>query len=239
LRFTQVSDGNGGAASYDVRYAAGTITFASAPSVTRGSCASPLAGTSAGSLMTCVVYGLTQSTVYNFQAMSFRGTSIVNAALGGVSNIASGTTHQPILNYFPDSDVGDLGPSATDLQALLEGLGAPVLASIGNTVDATSFASVPDPRLSIGIGTPFQFGSVYLNWNGSPMATLRVNGHQFAVFDFQQQLYQSALNLPDSLFVVSEPASCVLATLSVSGFLFSARCRRHHNFGNLAREQPW
>ncbi len=133
LRFTQVSDGNGGAASYDVRYAAGTITFASAASVTRGSCATPLAGTSAGSSMTCVVYGLTQSTVYNFQVMAFRGTSIVNAVLGGVSNIASGTTtltaQTPVASVAvtPATTTSTVGSGGVQFAAVLKSASGNVL----------------------------------------------------------------------------------------------------------------
>jgi hypothetical protein len=144
-------------------------------------------------------------------------------------NIASGTTHDPILNFFP-SDVGNLGISATDLIGLEMDLGFPTLASVGNTVDATTFAPVPDPRLSIGVGSPFQFGSVYLNWDGTSIGTVKVVEHQFAVFDVNLQRYLNAqdlpngsLSVPDTLFTVPEPTSCVLAGMGGIGMLPFAR----------------
>ncbi|HEY6159337.1 MAG TPA: Ig-like domain-containing protein, partial [Gemmatimonadales bacterium] len=46
LAFTEVDDGTGQPASYDVRYAVGTLVWGpTAPSVTRGTCTTPLAGT--------------------------------------------------------------------------------------------------------------------------------------------------------------------------------------------------
>ena len=155
-------------------------------------------------------------------------------------NIATAATHEPILNYFPDGDVGDFGPSSTDLVGLVVDLGAVIQASIGNTVDATTFAPVPDPRLSIGIGTPFQFGSLYLNWNGAQVGSFEVVQHQYAVFDVQQQrdlnaqdLPNGSLQVPDTLVSVSEPASCVLASVGGAGLLLSARRRKRRGIRNI------
>src|SRR5437868_6224643 len=60
LTFTEVDDGTGAPASYDVRGVPGaSITWgASAPSVTRGTCATPVAGTTIGAKRTCTVLGL-------------------------------------------------------------------------------------------------------------------------------------------------------------------------------------
>src|SRR5690242_9553104 len=44
LSFTEVTDGTGSPASYDVRYAVGTISWGSATEVSRGTCATPVAG---------------------------------------------------------------------------------------------------------------------------------------------------------------------------------------------------
>src|SRR5437868_4745714 len=44
VTFTEVSDGAGGPASYDVRYAPGSVAWGSASPVSRGSCTSPLTG---------------------------------------------------------------------------------------------------------------------------------------------------------------------------------------------------
>src|SRR5439155_496997 len=67
LAFTEVSDGTGYPASYDVRYAASPIAWGAASAVTRGTCATPLAGRSIGARLTCTVFGLVASTPYGFQ----------------------------------------------------------------------------------------------------------------------------------------------------------------------------
>src|SRR3989454_1012509 len=93
LAFTEVTDGTGLPASYDVRYQVGTITWGStATSVTRGTCATPLAGTAIGATRTCTVLGLTPATAYQFRLTEFRGTLNLNAVFGGLSNIAGATT---------------------------------------------------------------------------------------------------------------------------------------------------
>jgi hypothetical protein len=97
LSFTQVDDGTGQPASYEIRYAPAPITFASATSVSRGTCATPIAGTTIGSIRTCTVIGLTPSTSYNFQARAFRGTFNVNAVFGPLSNVAAITTAPPAV----------------------------------------------------------------------------------------------------------------------------------------------
>src|SRR6059036_3073822 len=93
LAFTEVSDGTGLPASYDVRFGVAPISWGgSLPSVTRGTCATPLAGSAIGALRTCTVFGLQPGTTYGFQLVAFRGTLSVNAVFGGLSNIARATT---------------------------------------------------------------------------------------------------------------------------------------------------
>src|SRR5438270_9276649 len=94
LAFTEVNDGSGHPSSYDIRYVAGsTIAWGSTvPSVTRGTCAKPVAGTAFGVKRTCTMLGVTPASAYTFQLVAFRGTLNVNAVFGGLSNIASGTT---------------------------------------------------------------------------------------------------------------------------------------------------
>jgi hypothetical protein len=97
LTFTEVSDGAGHPASYDVRFydvrsAASPLAWVTATEVSRGSCAAPLAGTRVGTRRTCTVEGLTSATTYGFQVVAFRGTLGVNAVFGGLSNVASGST---------------------------------------------------------------------------------------------------------------------------------------------------
>src|SRR5947207_1622900 len=93
LAFTEVSDGTGQPASYDVRYQVGTITWGGAgSSVSPGTCATPVAGTAIAAKRTCTVLGLTPATTYQFQLVAFRGTLALNAVFGGLSNIVGATT---------------------------------------------------------------------------------------------------------------------------------------------------
>jgi hypothetical protein len=92
LSFTQVDDGIGNPASYDVRYAVAPISWGDASSTTSGTCTTPVAGTAIGSRLTCTVLGLSPTTSYNFQLVAFRGTLNVGAVFGGLSNIVSATT---------------------------------------------------------------------------------------------------------------------------------------------------
>jgi uncharacterized protein YjdB len=92
LRFTEVGDGTGSPASYDVRYARSPISWSTAASVTIGTCRTPVAGSAVGASRTCTVLGLTASTAYDFQMVAFRGTLNAGAVFGALSNVASGTT---------------------------------------------------------------------------------------------------------------------------------------------------
>ncbi len=92
LSFTEVSDGTGQPASYDVRFAVAPISWGSATAVARGTCATPLAGSAIGAKRTCTVLGLSASTTFGFQLIAFRGTLNVDAVFGGLSNVATGTT---------------------------------------------------------------------------------------------------------------------------------------------------
>jgi hypothetical protein len=108
LAFTEVDDGTGQPASYDVRYAVGTLVWGpTAPSVTRGTCTTPLAGTAIGAKRTCTVLGLTPATAYQFRLVAFRGTLTVNAVFGGLSNVAGATT----TGSLPGSGAPQPGPS--------------------------------------------------------------------------------------------------------------------------------
>ena len=92
ITFTEVSDGTGAPAGYEVRYAPGTISWGTAAPVVSGTCSTPLAGTTVGSLRTCTVTGLAAGTSYQFQAVAFRGTLNQNAVFGALSNVATGAT---------------------------------------------------------------------------------------------------------------------------------------------------
>ena len=95
LTFTEVSDGTGQPARYDVRYATGTIAWGAATSVSQGTCATPVAGSAIGALRTCTMLGLAPAMDYQVQLVAFRGTMNLNAVYGERSNIANGTTAAP------------------------------------------------------------------------------------------------------------------------------------------------
>src|SRR5205809_257381 len=117
LSFTEVNDGTGNPAGYDVRYAAGAISWGSATEVSRGTCATPMAGTTIGARRTCTVVGLSASTAYGFQLIAFRGTLNVNAVFGGLSNVASGTTAagapQPVASGVVSPTTASVGVGGT------------------------------------------------------------------------------------------------------------------------------
>ena len=92
LTFTEVTNGAGQPASYDIRWAVGTISWGSATSVARGTCATPVAGSAIGAKRSCTVLGLVAATGYQFQVIAFRGTLFVNAVFGLLSNVVSATT---------------------------------------------------------------------------------------------------------------------------------------------------
>jgi len=92
LSFTEVTNGAGQPASYDVRFMAGTLSWPSATSVAQGTCTVPMGGTAIGATRSCTVLGLASGTAYQFQMVAFRGTMNVNAVYGALSNVASATT---------------------------------------------------------------------------------------------------------------------------------------------------
>jgi uncharacterized protein YjdB len=92
LSFTQVDDGSGQPANYNVRFASRPISWGSASSAASGSCATPVMGTGEGSALSCTVLGLSPSTAYDFQVAAFRGNLSSKAVFGGPSNIAEAST---------------------------------------------------------------------------------------------------------------------------------------------------
>ena len=101
LSFTQVDNGVGQPANYDIRYAVAPMSWGSAVSAVSGTCGSPVTGTVVGSMLSCTVLGLSPSTSYNFQVIAFRGTMTGTAVFGGLSNIAAAST----LSTQPGSPV--------------------------------------------------------------------------------------------------------------------------------------
>ncbi len=136
LSFTEVTDGTGQPASYDIRWAAGTLSWPSATSVAQGTCTVPVAGTAIGATRTCTVLGLAASTGYQFQLVAFRGTLNVNAVFGPLSNVASGTTAAstaPVATVTVSPASASLGVGATQpFTATLRDAGGNILT--GRTV---------------------------------------------------------------------------------------------------------
>jgi len=92
LSFTQVDDGMGQPAKYDMRYAVAPISWGTANPVVNGTCATPVVGTGVGGTISCTIVALSPSTSYNFQVMAFRGTLNANAVFGGSSNVVAAST---------------------------------------------------------------------------------------------------------------------------------------------------
>src|SRR5205814_4836331 len=85
LLFTQVNDGSGRPAKYDVRLSTSPLSWGSAASATTGTCATPVGGSAIGAKLTCTALGLLAGTDYQFQLVAFRGTLNVNAVFGALS----------------------------------------------------------------------------------------------------------------------------------------------------------
>jgi uncharacterized protein YjdB len=82
LVFTEVADGMGRPAQYDVRYAPTPIAWG----------ATPVRGATISAKRTCTVLGLAAATQYDFQLVAFRGVLRQSAVFGELSNIATATT---------------------------------------------------------------------------------------------------------------------------------------------------
>jgi len=159
LSFTEVDNGAGQPAGYDIRFIAGpTLTWGSSvPSVTRGTCATPVAGTTIGAKRTCTALGVAAGTTYSFQLVAYRGTLTVSAVFGALSNIATGTT---VASTAPVASV-TLSPSPASVQvggtlqlsATLKDANGNVLS--GRTVtwasDNTGMATVSNTGLVRGV----------------------------------------------------------------------------------------
>jgi len=157
LSFTEVNDGAGQPASYDIRYAAGTLSWSSATSVSQGTCAVPVAGTAIGATRSCTVAGLSPGTSYQFQLVAFRGTLNVDAVFGAFSNVASGTTTNstaPVATVTVSPSSGTVGVGQVlQLAATLRDASGNVLT--GRTVtwssNLLSVASVSGSGLVTGL----------------------------------------------------------------------------------------
>ena len=130
LSFTEVDDGTGAAASYEIRLAPGSISWGSAAPVVSGSCSTPLAGTTIGKQRACTVGGLSAGSAYQFQAVAFRGTLNQSAVFGALSNVATGVTIAQALvgavTVSPTAASGAIGQTGQFTAAVTDPSGAPM-----------------------------------------------------------------------------------------------------------------
>src|SRR3989442_885046 len=191
LSFTEVDDGTGQPASYDVRYAVGALSWGSAPSVTKETCATPLAGSAIGNKRSCTVLGLTPATGYQFQLIPFRGTlNMGTAVFGSVSNVASGTTAAlgqlaAVLNRpHPSASDSSVTLSFTEVD---DGTGQPASYDVRYAVGALSWGSAPIFFLMIRRpprSTLFPYTTLFRSVLGLTPAT----GYQFQLIPFRGTL---------------------------------------------------
>ena len=113
LSFTEVDDGAGQAANYDLRYGVAPMSWGSANSTSSGTCATPIAGTGVGNSRTCTVLGLSPATNYEFQVIAFRGTLNTDAVFGEPSNVVSVST--PAESQPPVVTTVTVSPASTSI----------------------------------------------------------------------------------------------------------------------------
>ncbi len=96
VTFTAITDGAGSPAKYDIRIAAGLISWGDASGVAAGTCTSPYLPGVANQVVTCTVTGLTKGTLYQLQLIPYKNTLGVDAVYSELSNIAAVTTQGDI-----------------------------------------------------------------------------------------------------------------------------------------------
>ena len=130
LAFTEVSDGTGLPASYEIRYAPGTLSWGTAAPVVSGTCGTPLAGTTVGARRSCTVTSLSSGTSYQFEVVAFRGTLNQNAVFGALSNVATGLTIAQVVvgavTVSPTTISGTVGQTGQFTAAVTDPSGNPV-----------------------------------------------------------------------------------------------------------------
>jgi uncharacterized protein YjdB len=194
LSFTEVSDGSGQPANYEIRLAAGAITWGSAAPVTTGTCAAPVAGTSVGAKRECTVLGLAPSSIYQLQMVAYRGVLNGSAVFGALSNVAGGTTAAagvvPVASVIvsPSSASGTVGQAAQFTASVQDSAGNPLTgrtvtwASSDNavvTVSTSGYATAVGPgSATLTATSEGKSGSAAVSVTGTstaPVATVTVS----------------------------------------------------------------
>lgn len=142
LAFTEVDDGTGAPAKYDIRLASPTMSWGTASAV-GGSCASPLVGNQIGQTKTCTVANLVPNTSYQFQLVSYRGTLNQDAVFGALSNVAAKTTTQqgippPAPNAPPPDDSNSNGQGEITCQESADRTTCDASGTVGGCVNISS-----------------------------------------------------------------------------------------------------
>lgn len=121
VSFTEVADGAGGPASYQLRWAASPIQWGSASVPQTGSCAWVFSGTQVGNRRTCIIDGLSEGTRYDARLVSQRRNADGSTTFGPLSSIATGTTEAtPVASDVAlTAGNGQSGPVATALPGVL------------------------------------------------------------------------------------------------------------------------
>lgn len=110
LRFTQVDDGTGSPANYQIRFAVAPIGWGwgDATPVSEGTCAGEVTGTGIDETLTCTVEGLEPGTEYDFQLIAYRGRSSDDTRVyGDLSNVATGATDSASSDDSSSDDGSD------------------------------------------------------------------------------------------------------------------------------------
>ena len=135
LSFTEVNDGTGRPASYQVRFKAGTLSWGSGTDVANGTCKAPVSGTAIGAKRTCTVLGLAPVKAYQFQLVAFHGTLNVNAVFGALSNkVSATTTAKPPAPVAPVASVTVSPASGSLTVGATQQLSATLKDALGNTL---------------------------------------------------------------------------------------------------------
>ncbi len=183
LSFTQVNDGTGQPASYEIRYAVAPISWGTALDVTRGTCSSPMSGTAIGAKASCTINGLAPSTAYNFQIVAFRGAFGVSAVFGPLSTAAAASTVATVsqtgvasVAVTPGSASGAVGQSA-QFSATVKNASGTVLTGQTITWSSTNTAVVTVNSSGYATGVGAGAAAVVATSGGkSGQATITVTG---------------------------------------------------------------
>jgi uncharacterized protein YjdB len=167
LRFTQVDDGTGAPASYQVRYIPSSVSFSwgQALDVTSGTCQAPLTGGAIGATLTCTVTALQAASSYAFQLVSFRGSLESTPVFGPLSNRVTGVTADPavIVAVTPSAFSLDVGLKRTLTAKVTDSYGNPLEQAVTWTSSRTSVATVASP----GSVTAVSAGTATINARAS------------------------------------------------------------------------